>query len=58
MSFQAPEFYKKMGFEIEFSRARYAKNTTFHYLKKTWMMRTSDLKILSEKKVPYYFCNR
>jgi ribosomal protein S18 acetylase RimI-like enzyme/8-oxo-dGTP pyrophosphatase MutT (NUDIX family) len=34
MSFQAPEFYKKMGFTIEFSRAGYAKNTNFHYLKK------------------------
>lgn len=35
MSFQAPEFYKKMGFVIEFSRSGYAKNTTFHYLKKS-----------------------
>jgi ribosomal protein S18 acetylase RimI-like enzyme len=35
MSFQAPEFYQKMGFEIEFSRSGYAANTTFHYLKKT-----------------------
>ena len=34
MSFQAPEFYQKMGFKIEFSRPRYAKNTCFHYLKK------------------------
>ncbi len=34
MSFQAPVFYQKMGFTIEFSRAGYAKNTTFHYLKK------------------------
>lgn len=34
MSFQAPEFYKKMGFTIEFSRAGYAENTSFHYLKK------------------------
>jgi len=35
MSFQAPEFYQKMGFTIEFSRSGYAENTTFHYLKKT-----------------------
>lgn len=35
MSFQAPEFYQKMGFTIEFSRPGYAKNTTFHYLKKS-----------------------
>lgn len=34
MSFQAPEFYQKMGFSIEFSRPGYAENTTFHYLKK------------------------
>ncbi len=34
MSFQAPEFYQKMGFAIEFSRPGYAENTTFHYLKK------------------------
>lgn len=35
MSFQAPEFYQKMGFMIEFSRSGYAQNTTFHYLKKS-----------------------
>lgn len=35
MNFQAPEFYQKMGFVIEFSREGYAKNTTFHYLKKS-----------------------
>ena len=34
MSFQAPDFYQKMGFVIEFSRPGYAENTTFHYLKK------------------------
>jgi len=34
MSFQAPEFYQKMGFKIEFSRPGYAKNSSFHYLKK------------------------
>ncbi len=35
MSFQAPKFYQKMGFVIEFSRPGYAENTTFHYLKKS-----------------------
>lgn len=35
MSFQAPEFYTKMGFQIEFSRSGYAHHTTFHYLKKS-----------------------
>lgn len=34
MNFQAPKFYEKMGFKIEFSRQGYAKNTAFHYLKK------------------------
>ncbi|MBA8666715.1 GNAT family N-acetyltransferase [Holosporaceae bacterium 'Namur'] len=34
MSFQALDFYKKVGFELEFTRAGYAKNTSFHYLKK------------------------
>ncbi|MBS0654702.1 MAG: GNAT family N-acetyltransferase [Verrucomicrobia bacterium] len=35
MSFQAPAFYQKMGFKIEFSRSGYAANTTFHYLKRS-----------------------
>lgn len=35
MSFQAPEFYQKMGFKIEFSRPGYAENTVLHYLKKS-----------------------
>lgn len=35
MNFQAPEFYRKLGFEIEFSRTGYAKNAILHYLKKT-----------------------
>lgn len=36
MCFQAAKFYQKMGFVQEFSRPGYAKNTTFHYLKKTF----------------------
>jgi ribosomal protein S18 acetylase RimI-like enzyme len=35
MSFQAPDFYQKMGFTIEFSRPGYAENTILHYLKKS-----------------------
>lgn len=35
MNFQAPDFYQKMGFTIDFSRSGYAKNTSFHYLKKS-----------------------
>lgn len=34
MSFQAPEFYQKFGFEIEFSRTGLSQNTSFLYLKK------------------------
>lgn len=34
MNFQAPDFYQKMGFTIEFSRPGYSKNTIFHYLRK------------------------
>lgn len=34
MSFQAPGFYQKMGFQIEFTRPGYAHGTSFHYLRK------------------------
>jgi len=34
MSFQALDFYKKIGFVEEFSRSGYDKGCTFHYLKK------------------------
>ncbi len=34
MSFQAPEFYQKLGFKIELIRDGYAGNTSFYYLKK------------------------
>lgn len=34
MSFQAIEFYLKLGFQLEFSRAGYKCGTSFHYLKK------------------------
>jgi mutator protein MutT len=41
MNFQAPAFYQKLGFHSEFSRAGFAKNTIFHYLKKNLIeMRT------------------
>jgi ribosomal protein S18 acetylase RimI-like enzyme len=29
MSFQAPEFYQKLGFKVDFVREGYAKNTSF-----------------------------
>lgn len=34
MSFQALEFYQKLGFELEFTRGGYSHSTSFHYLKK------------------------
>lgn len=34
MTFQAPEFYQKLGFTIEFLREGYAKNTGVYFLKK------------------------
>lgn len=34
MSFQALEFYQKMGFQLEFTRSGYAHGTSFHYLKR------------------------
>lgn len=32
MSFQAPEFYKKLGFRVELKRNGYAGGTSFYYL--------------------------
>jgi len=34
MSFQAPEFYRKMGFRLEFTRNGFADGTSLHYFKK------------------------
>lgn len=34
LSFQAPEFYKKLGFEVELKREGYAAGTSFYYLRK------------------------
>ncbi len=34
MNFQAPNFYQKLGFKIDFIRDRYAKETSFYYLSK------------------------
>lgn len=34
MSFQALDFYRKMGFELEFTRSGYKHGTSFHYLRK------------------------
>lgn len=43
MNFQALEFYQKNGFVIDFSREGYARNTTFHYLKKDLMNSATPL---------------
>lgn len=34
MSFQALDFYRKAGFELEFTRSGYKHGTSFHYLRK------------------------
>jgi ribosomal protein S18 acetylase RimI-like enzyme len=34
MSFQALDFYRKMGFELEFTRFGYKHGASFHYLRK------------------------
>ena len=34
LSFQAPEFYNKLGFKVDFVRDGYDKETSFYYLKK------------------------
>lgn len=34
MSFQAIEFYQKIGFKLEFTRSGYKHKTAFHYLRK------------------------
>lgn len=35
MSFQALDFYRKAGFELEFTRPGYKYGTSFHYLRKS-----------------------
>lgn len=37
MNFQAPEFYKKFGFKIEFERTGYPQNTSFIYMRKDFI---------------------
>jgi ribosomal protein S18 acetylase RimI-like enzyme len=34
MNFQAPEFYQKLGFQIELKRDGYAGDSSFYYLRK------------------------
>jgi ribosomal protein S18 acetylase RimI-like enzyme len=43
MSFQALEFYQKNGFAIDLSREGYARNTSFHYLRKDLINSISPL---------------
>jgi ribosomal protein S18 acetylase RimI-like enzyme len=33
MNFQAPKFYQKLGFVVEFTRSGYENDSSFHYLK-------------------------
>lgn len=34
MNFEAPEFYKKLGFYVEFERHGFDKNSIFYFLRK------------------------
>jgi ribosomal protein S18 acetylase RimI-like enzyme len=34
MSFQAPEFYQKLGFVLDFTRSGYINEISYHYLKR------------------------
>lgn len=34
MSFQAPEFYQKLGFKVELKCDGYSEDTSFYYLRK------------------------
>lgn len=34
MSFQALDFYRKVGFQLEFTRSGYSHGTSFHYMRK------------------------
>lgn len=36
MSFQAPEFYQKLGFKVDFVRAGYSGGASFFYLKRDY----------------------
>lgn len=38
MSFQALEFYEKCGFKLELTRSGYSHNTSFHYLRKDFLI--------------------
>lgn len=62
MSFQALEFYQKMGFELDFTRPGYAHGTSFHYLSKTLIsqadcnirpLRQQDIEVLGELYFPW-----
>lgn len=37
MSFQAMEFYQKLGFQLEFTRSGFTKGLQFHYLQKNFI---------------------
>jgi GNAT superfamily N-acetyltransferase len=62
MSFQALEFYQKMGFELDFTRPGYAHGTSFHYLSKklishadcnTRPLRQQDIEVLGDLYFPW-----
>ena len=42
MNFQAPDFYKKFGFETELIRAGYSKETSLYYMRKDFKKQVSN----------------
>ena len=58
MNFQAPEFYKKLGFKVEMKREGYAKNTSFYYLYKNLNLKQNQnitTKALELPNIPIIF---
>lgn len=62
MSFQALDFYQKMGFELNFTRSGYAHGSSFHYLSKKLIpsidchmrpLREQDIATLSDLYFPW-----
>lgn len=52
MSFQALEFYQKMGFKLDFTRPGYAHGTSFHYLSKKLVSQTEcNIRFLQQQDI-------
>ncbi|HAT4455398.1 TPA: GNAT family N-acetyltransferase [Legionella pneumophila] len=52
MDWEAIEFYKKLGFKLEFERHGFQKNSVFYFLRKEFPV-TTDLRLLKDDSVSY-----